>query len=259
MGQDSPKSSSSTPPDPKSSLSGSSNDRRQGQRRASDIRANNVRYTKSQERIDRINELVRIVKTEKGNTEAELEELVGYFEPIIRKVATHYFKQYGDLIAVDVLTQQARAEFIDLTLNAHTLGGPANFTYFINVFLFRRMQKYVAKERRYHYNHDRISYAEVQGKIDPEQVMVEDPDRAVEEEKRNNLSLLVGDILEAIYADNLLDDMERVIFEATVLQGKKDSEVAKIVKLSRPYVNRIHKRMLEKIRDKFGDRWQLIK
>lgn len=257
MGKDSHKSSSSPQPDQTSSESLGSTERRKGLRRASDIQASNVRYTKSQGRIDRINELVVLVKSE-GDHQDELEELVGMFEPLIRKVATHYFRQYGDLIPIDVLTQQARTEFIDLTLNAHVVGGPANFTHFINVFLFRRIQKFVTKERRFHYTHDRIGYAEVRGKIDPDTVTHHDPDRAVEDEKQNMVKQLFTDILESVYADHLLDDVELKIFEETILKGKSDTEVAKAIGLSRPYVNRIHKRVVEKIREQFGDRWSLI-
>lgn len=222
-------------------------------REASGTRASDVRYTKSQSRIDRINELVRKSKLERDQD--AITEVIYMFEPLIRKVANHYFKQYGDLIPLDALLQETREQFIDLMLNAHVLGGPANFTTFMNIFLFRRVQKFVIKERRFHYDHDRIEYAEVHREID---LTVEDEDLVEKGETTSAMQTLVADILEEAYSSDMFDETEVRIFEEAILKNRSDTQIAQTIGLSRPYVSRIHKRVLLKIQERFGDRWRKL-
>lgn len=210
-------------------------------------------YVKSQGRIDRINELVRRVKMH--NDAEALSELIRLFEPLIQKVARHYFKQYGDLMPLEVLQQESRSQFCDLTLHTHIIGGPANFTTFINNFLFRRMQKYVAKERRFHYSHDRIDWAEM--KHGDLSIAIPEQDRASSTEHTQQIKELLAQILESSY-DGLLTELEIRVFEETVLRGSTDTDAATKLGLSRPYISRLHKIALKKIQSQFGPRWQLI-
>lgn len=178
------------------------------------------------------------------------------FEPLIQKIARHYFRQYGDLISLDALQQETRQQFCDLTINAHTIGGPANFTTFMNQFLFRKIQKWVANELRYHTTHDRMEYAVI---ARPELDLTAPADDSEETYRamvdRQNL---LADVMEAIYSEALLEELELRVFELATLYNMKDSDVADALKMSRPYVSRLHKRALVKIRDRFGDRWAAI-
>jgi RNA polymerase sigma factor (sigma-70 family) len=250
MGIESHKSFSSEPSDPSSK---SADHFQPLNEDFKDSEAPDGKYVKSQARIDRINRNVVLAKKE-GDEEA-LAELLKMFEPLVQKIARHYHKQYGDLIPFDTLLQETRQQFCDLTLNSHTIGGPASFTVFINNFLFRRMQKWVANEKRYHLTHDRMEYAEV---ARPELDLTNPEPEPDEDEAIKVRQALFADILEAIYADKLLDEIELRVFELATLYNMKDQDVADALHMSRPYVSRLHKRALVKIRDRFGDRWRAI-
>lgn len=232
------------------------------------------------EKIDRINDLVAIVKDENVDADTRkdaMEELLTMFKPMMIKVCDKWSNYFNDsshkLKPFKELLADAEYWFMLYTVNKYTIDGDATYNKFIKDHIDQRI-RYIYECQLKYYNttifpdldknqddgtdpFEMVAYnysSNVSGSASMEENIVE----SISSDKRAELA---HRIMTLVSNSNCFNDREKRVFKEVMCNGITQDEMSKKLGISRTRVVQIIRKIKYKLKNELEndrDFWEII-
>lgn len=231
-------------------------------------------------KIDKINDLVAIVKDNSSSKEAQdaMEELLLMFKPMLIKVCDKWCQYFNDsshkLKPFNELLADAEYWFIKYTKEKYVIDGDATYNKFIKDHIDQRI-RYIYECQIKYYNSvifpDPDKNQESEG-IDPFETVIYNyssqisDDSTIEDDVVDEMIIdirvrLASRIVEIVTSGQCFNDREKLIFTEIMYNGVTQEEMSKKLGISRTRVVQILKKIKYKLKvemENDKEFWELI-